>query len=91
MKTDDKQANVDAALGMYAACSVSDEELNALRIGYAQAAIDGYYVAAHEKLHGDPQEDMIDVLTDLQHWAKAKGLSFTDAVRISLSHFQDEQ
>lgn len=38
------------------------------------------------------RDSLTDLLTDLRHYcAKAKGISFEDAVRISEMHFEDEQ
>jgi hypothetical protein len=62
---------------------------NQRRIASAQAAM-----SAHQRVAGcaqpDPQETLIDLLTDLRHWAAASGINFQDAVRISDDHFEAE-
>ncbi len=46
-------------------------------------------------LNGDPcpqsvTETMIDLLTDLRHFSATAGIDFSEAVRISEYHFDDE-
>jgi len=46
-----------------------------------------------EELEDSRQENsewLVDLLSDLRHWARDKGLDFDDAVRLSESHFQCE-
>lgn len=69
----------------------SDKELHALRLKYAQAAIDGYIAATPDKQHEDMEETLTDILTDLRHFATAKGIAFAGIVNRSASHFQAEQ
>jgi hypothetical protein len=38
----------------------------------------------------DLQDGLVDLLTDLRHYAALKGLDFDEAVRTSLAHFKEE-
>lgn len=69
----------------------SNKELHAMRIGYAQAAIDGYIAATPDKQHQNMEETLTDILTDLMHWAREQSdVAFTVAIHRASTHFQDE-
>jgi hypothetical protein len=38
----------------------------------------------------DREEWLLDLLSDLRHWAREKGLEFDEAVRVSEMHFEAE-
>ena len=40
--------------------------------------------------HQENGEWLIDLVTDLRHWSREKGLDFADAVRLSEGHFESE-
>jgi hypothetical protein len=47
-------------------------------------------LAAYDQAAGDPSECLVNLLTDLQHFAAAHGLDFEDALHIARHHFEAE-
>jgi len=51
-------------------------------------------LAAYDQAAGDPSETpsecLVNLLTDLQHFAAAQGLDFEDALHIARHHFEAE-
>ena len=57
-----------------------------LRLAYAEAALD----CASEEM-ADEQDRIIDLMTNLLHYAESKGISLDDVLRLSRDHFVAEQ
>ncbi|HRA90209.1 MAG: hypothetical protein KDA91_24280 [Planctomycetaceae bacterium] len=67
--------------------------INQDRVEAASMSLTTYMEA--KGLDGDPcpqsvNETMIDLLTDLRHFSAAAGIDFSEAVRISEYHFDEE-
>lgn len=66
---------------------------NEQRIASARAALVAYQRAKSRQRPSLPpptDETLIDILTDLRHWATAGGTEFANAARISADHFEVE-
>ena len=63
---------------------------NEKRIHAAQVAMDAYE-DTKTTFSNSHEENLIDLMTDLRHWCKENSVSFDYAVRVSLSHFEDEK
>jgi hypothetical protein len=62
------------------------------RIQAAQEAIRAHAEAKGDGLENDPQDQLIDLLTDLRHLAAGDlDLDFAQAVRVSKYHHQEDQ
>jgi len=67
------------------------------RVRWAEQAIRAHFAAREgpgaevgvfvEELGSDPECLLIDLLADLHHWAKARGVKFDNALRISKNHY----
>jgi len=57
------------------------------RVEAAEAALHAYEVAKPT----DPDSLLVDLLTDLMHWAHARGRAFDNAVRVAQNHYAAEQ
>ncbi len=67
---------------------------NSKRIAAAEAALKAYaqYQSGNALVERDsPEETLIDLLTDLQHFAASREVDYEAALRISQSHFAVEQ
>lgn len=74
--------------------TIDSSRNNQRRAGCARAALAAYQRASHDgqPCEAEPTFEMlIDLLTDLRHWAASAGIEFRDAVRISEGHFVHEQ
>ena len=68
-------------------------ERNRNRVSAAQDTLSAYKTIKDPG--ADPrdrieQTDIVDLLTDLRHYAKANGLSYDDADRSAFNHFETE-
>lgn len=60
------------------------------RIQAAQHAIDQH--RDHKRdFNQSEEEQLVDLFTDLRHWARMNDVDFTTALRHSNAHFNDEQ
>ena len=68
------------------------KEKNKKRVKDAKDTLLTYRKIKDSKDLGDmiELEDIIDLLTDLRHYAKANDLSYNDADRIAFNHFEAE-
>lgn len=57
----------------------------------ATAAVKMHQVFLGDEESHDQQDNLTDLLTDLRHWAKDKGLNMNNAVNSSYHHFNAEQ
>ena len=71
--------------------------LNADRVRDAEKALIAYarvkgmrHLEVLEDSYQENSEWLVDLLTDLRHWARNYNLDFDDAVRLSEGHFQCE-
>lgn len=58
---------------------------NAQRADNGRITIEG-----RKPMSGSDEETLIDILTDLQHWAKEEGVDFFACYHVAASHFQSE-
>lgn len=63
---------------------------NQSRITAAQKALDAHRDHAKD-FTSDTEEAIIDLMTNLRHLCEAEDLDFTGIVRLSRSHFTEEQ
>lgn len=63
---------------------------NTRRILAAQAAVRMHQVV-HEREPDTNTEDLIDLLTDLRHWARERGVNIGNCFSASLDNFKAER
>lgn len=64
---------------------------NGMRVDAAEAAVDAYNTSRGVVTEDQSNEEvLIDLLSDLRHWAMARGANFDNAVRIAGDHFTHE-
>lgn len=63
---------------------------NARRILAAQAAVRMHQVV-HEREPDTDNDDLIDLLTDLRHWAREKNVNISNCFSTSLDHYKAER
>ena len=61
------------------------------RILAAQAAVKMHQVVREQESSPVLAEDLIDLLTDLRHWAREKGVNIGNCFTASLDHFKAER
>lgn len=62
------------------------------RIQAAREAIRAHAEAKSDGFENDPQDELIDLLTDLRHLAAdSSDLDFAQAIRVSKYHFEEER
>jgi len=64
---------------------------NQQRIIHAAIALDRYDALSDSAESRCDDELLIDLFTDLRHWAKAEGVDLDRAIRISEMHFDSEK
>jgi len=84
-----------------AAERVNKDIPNGKRVRWAEQAIRAHFAAREgpgaevadvfvKELQSDPETLLVDLLADLRHWAKVRGVEFDNATRIAENHFKVE-
>jgi hypothetical protein len=62
---------------------------NQMRAVWAGRALKAFHVASNADAL-DPRSGLVDLLTDLRHWAAGQGIDFDKAAKIAALHYSEE-
>lgn len=69
------------------------EVTNEQRIAWANQEIEGYAALTNQELGNFERDNdiLLDLLTDLMHWAESHGIDFESRLHYSRLHYQHER